>query len=208
LQPQAASFAQAATSIAGVAASDQAIAAHAAGAHQALAGPDGVPAATDASFAVATPSYHAGSSTPPDAAAPAVPRLNLDTLQPLALRIARGAHDGDKVLTVELHPAELGRVDVRLLFHADGVGVQMTIHRADTLDAFTRNRAGLEQQLAQAGINLGSGGLDLRAGQQQAGQQDAAPGSSQPRGPAMANADTLPIPPPLWVGHGLVNIIA
>jgi flagellar hook-length control protein FliK len=84
----------------------------------------------------------------------------------MGLRIARAMHDGTQTFSIELHPAELGRVDVRVSFHAEGVGVQMTVDRQETYAAFHRDRAALEQQLAQAGINLGSGGLDLRYGAQ------------------------------------------
>lgn len=82
----------------------------------------------------------------------------------LAARLVRAVHDGQNALSVELHPAELGRIEVNLQFHADGVGVQMTVDRRETFDSFTRDRSGLEQQLSQAGINLGSGGLNLRFG--------------------------------------------
>ena len=213
-QPQAASGPQPADA-AGVAIPGEVLPAAAtdptgADGHTAQAGTDSTPAAIAASFTAAGHMPPVASSIATDSTAPVLGRLTTETTQPLALRIARAAQDGDKVLTVELHPADLGRVDVRLSFHADGMGVQMTIHRADTFDAFTRNRPGLEQQLAQAGINLGSGGLDLRAGQQQSGQQEAAPRSSQVRAPAIASAIT-PVSvmrPMQWAGNGLVNIIA
>lgn len=84
----------------------------------------------------------------------------------VAARIGRAMQDGTHVLTMQLHPAELGRVEVRLSFHDSGVGVQMTVDRAETFDAFSRNRGEMEQHLADSGINLGTGGLDLRFGQQ------------------------------------------
>ena len=138
------------------------------------------------------------------------PHIAGETLAPLALRISRAVQDGDKVVTLELHPADLGRVEVRLSFHADGVGVQMTVDRAETFDSFSRNRTGMEQQLAQAGIDLGSGGLDLRLGQQSGGQPDPGRQSTSFRVPAAAIA-TMPIgvpPPLLWAGNGLLNIVA
>ena len=84
----------------------------------------------------------------------------------VAARIGRAVQDGTHVLTMQLHPAELGRVEVRLSFHDSGVGVQMTLDRAETFDTFSRNRSAMEQHLADSGINLGTGGLDLRFGQQ------------------------------------------
>ncbi len=87
----------------------------------------------------------------------------------VAVQVAHALQNGQNTLVVALHPAELGRVEVRLAFHAGGrVDVQMTLDRPDTFTAFTRDRAALAQQLAQAGINLGSGGLDLRFGRQPA----------------------------------------
>jgi flagellar hook-length control protein FliK len=100
------------------------------------------------------------------APAPSTPGLPDQTQALLTIRLARAVQDGTPTLSVELHPAELGKVQVRLSFHDDGVGVQMTVDRRETFDAFTRDRLSLERQFSQAGIDLGSGGLDLRYGQQ------------------------------------------
>ncbi len=128
---------------------------------------------------------------------------------PVAMRIARAVQDGDRILTMELHPAELGRVEVRLSFHADGVGVQMTLDRPETFEAFSRNRAGLEQQLAQSGIDLGGGGLDLRLGQQ-SGQQgsEGRPGNFRAVTASAAVSPTVLSPTVVWRGQGLVDIVA
>lgn len=90
-----------------------------------------------------------------------------DARNMVALRIVHAVRDGDQTVSIDLHPAELGHVGVELSFHNDGVSVQMTISRQDTFDSFSRDRGALEQQLTQAGLNLGSGGLDLRFGQSQ-----------------------------------------
>ncbi|HEX2942464.1 MAG TPA: flagellar hook-length control protein FliK [Rhodopila sp.] len=120
--------------------------------------------------------------TPANASAPAfapLPQAATEQTQAvLAARLARAVRDGQTTLTVELHPIELGRVEVHLSFHPDGVGVQMTVDRRDTFDSFTRDRANLEQQLSQAGIDLGSGGLNLRFGQQSG--ESASRGSAVP----------------------------
>jgi flagellar hook-length control protein FliK len=116
-----------------------------------------LPAASDSGNSVVGPSPQDG----PD-----------PTHEMLAVRIGRAIQNGQSTVSVELQPAELGRVEVHLSFHSSGVGVQITIDRRETFDAFTRDRAGLEQQLSQAGIDLGGGGLDLRHGQQ-SGQSSA-----------------------------------
>ena len=125
----------------------------------------------------------------------------------VAARIGRAVQDGTHVLTMQLHPAELGRVEVRLSFHDSGVGVQMTLDRAETFDAFSRNRSAMEQHLADSGINLGTGGLDLRFGQ----QPDRSP---QPFAPAVRialPADAQPSIQPtssLSTHDGLIDIFA
>ena len=99
--------------------------------------------------------------------------------------------------------------NVRLSFHTNGVGVQMTLDRPETFDAFSRNRADLEQQLAQAGVTLGDGGLDLRLGQQ-SNQQESERQSGNFRVAAASNAVTPAALPPAvrWAGQGLVDIVA
>jgi hypothetical protein len=85
----------------------------------------------------------------------------------------------------------------------------MTLDKPETFEAFSRNRAGLEQQLAQAGINLGDGGLDLRLG-----QQGGQPESERRPANLRTQAGSYAIAPPAlpaaiaWAGQGLVDIVA
>ena len=147
-------------------------------------------------------------SSAPIPKSPALPaQAAAEVTATVAARIGRAVQDGTHVLTMQLHPAELGRVEVRLSFHDSGVGVQMTLDRAETFDAFSRNRSAMEQHLANSGINLGTGGLDLRFGQ----QPDRSP---QPFAPAVRIAllaDAQPSIQPtssLSTHDGLIDIFA
>ena len=51
----------------------------------------------------------------------------------------------------------------------------MTLDRRETYDAFTRDRASLEQQFSKAGIDLGSGGLNFDSVNNQASSPSARP---------------------------------
>ena len=124
----------------------------------------------------------------------------------IAVHVAKALQDGSKTITVELHPAELGRVEIRLSFQADGLSVRMTVDRQETFDAFSRDRTGLEQQLGQAGVDLGAGGLDLRLGQ----QSDPSKSDTNGGGSRTVSAAPAPVVPSttLWVGHGWLDILA
>lgn len=145
-----------------------------------------------------------------DASTGAVPLASTNSTHVLlAVRIAGAVSDGSSTVTVELHPAELGKVEVHLTFHTDGVDVKMNVARPETFESLNRKRASLEQQLAQAGIDLGGGGLDLRYGQQS--------GQSAPRAASARQRVNLTVPltgvqaaksTPLKPISGLIDIFA
>jgi flagellar hook-length control protein FliK len=143
-------------------------------------------------------------ATPPFTGAAALAEAR-DTV---ALRVAHAAQDGVQTISIDLHPAELGHVGIELSFHEGGVSVQMTLARHETYEAFARDRGALEQQLAQSGLSLGSGGLDLRFGQRQ-DQQPAFAGTqvSARVAPPQPAAATNPAAAPR-ASDGRLNIIA
>ncbi len=125
----------------------------------------------------------------------------------LAMHVAQALMDGDKTITVELHPAELGRVEIHFSFHSDGMNVRMTLDRPETFEAFSHDRGGLEQQLAQAGVDLGGGGLDLRLGQPTPDQTESYSSGRNP-GVASSTSQTAAAPKTLWIGNNLLDILA
>ena len=90
------------------------------------------------------------------AAPPQLPSMQI------AARISRGVEEGLKRINVRLHPAELGRVDIKLDVGFDGrVLAVITAERADTLELLQRDARLLERALAEVGLDTGSGGLNF-----------------------------------------------
>jgi flagellar hook-length control protein FliK len=155
---------------------------------------------------VATPTAPSDASIATTPALPTAPPAGT-AAQQVVMHVAQAMNAGGKTVTIELHPAELGRVEIHFSFRSDGTDVRLTVDRPETFDAFSHDRSGLQQQLAQAGVDLGGGGLDLRLGQQQPDQSGS---YSSGRTPRVA----MPTPQPdatlatLWVGNGLLDILA
>jgi Flagellar hook-length control protein FliK len=108
---------------------------------------------------------------------------------------------------VQLHPAELGRVELRLGFQGDTLSVQMTVERKETYDSFLQGRTALERDLAQVGINLGGGGLDLRFSQPERHAPAVAPRLTSASLPAEGVAASAPVGS-VRLGGGLLDILA
>lgn len=88
----------------------------------------------------------------------------------LAVHVQRAVRDGNSRITVQLNPAELGHVEVRLDFARDGsVSATVLADRHDTLDMLQRDARQLERALQDAGLQTNSGSLsfDLRDGGRQ-----------------------------------------
>ena len=73
-------------------------------------------------------------------------------LAPALLALGQGA-DGGQQMTLRLHPADLGMVQVRIERSTAGVAtVEVTVEKADTMQALLRDQAQLHHTLDQAGV--------------------------------------------------------
>ena len=90
----------------------------------------------------------------------------------LGVHIARAAPTRVDRLLLQLEPASLGRVEVRLEFHRDNqVSAVIAADRPETLDALQRDVRALERSLHQAGLRLDSDGLTFSLKREQAHDQ-------------------------------------
>jgi flagellar hook-length control protein FliK len=94
--------------------------------------------------------------------APAMP-IPLDAL---AVTIARKAEQGLNQFEISLSPAELGKLDISLRISDDGrVHAVLRAERAETLDLLRQDSRTLENQLRQAGLDVGSSSLSFQLSQ-------------------------------------------
>jgi flagellar hook-length control protein FliK len=124
------------------------------------------------------------------------PTPNAPPAEQVAVQIQRAAANGQQRVQIRLHPAELGRIDVKLDMADDGtVRAVLAVDKPETLDLMQRDPRALEKALQAAGLKTDSGSLsfnlreDDRGGQQQAGNGDGNPAASGPAGAPSGQAD-------------------
>jgi flagellar hook-length control protein FliK len=95
----------------------------------------------------------------PKPATPLPPRLIANQV---AVQIQKAVGDGNDRISIQLKPAELGKVEVRLDVASDGrVSAVITAHRADTLDLLQRDARILQNALQDAGLQADSNSLSF-----------------------------------------------
>ncbi len=118
----------------------------------------------EAGAALATTAPQRATATLQDVAAPSHPRAvppHPATTQ-VAVSVARAVDDGVDRIAIKLQPPELGRIDVRLDFGADGrVQAMVLADRPATLEILRNDARELERALAGAGLETASGGLSF-----------------------------------------------
>ena len=88
-------------------------------------------------------------------------------IQQIVVNIAKAIQGGTDRIIIQLKPAALGRVEVKLEVTADGrVQAVVTADRPETLEALQRDARGLERALQDAGLRTDSNSLsfNLRGG--------------------------------------------
>ncbi|MCP5431959.1 MAG: flagellar hook-length control protein FliK [Alphaproteobacteria bacterium] len=120
---------------------------------------------------------------------------NAQAMHLLGLAIARQASDGRTHFQIRLDPPELGRIDVRLEFAADGrLHAALTADRPETLELLQRDARALEKSLADSGLKSDQGGLSFSLREE---GRRAASGEGRPRfyrqlGPVEAAPGDMP----------------
>lgn len=130
----------------------------------------------------------------PLAAAPAMPMVHLPPTEQVHLAITTASSDGIDRITLQLDPADLGRVEVQMELANDGkTQLHFTVDKAETLDALSRDARSLERSLQEAGIKADAGSMQFNLRQQPQPQfTDGQSGDGQPRQQQHAAYDDAP----------------
>ncbi|MGH6947747.1 MAG: flagellar hook-length control protein FliK [Kiloniellales bacterium] len=89
----------------------------------------------------------------------------LDPSEQIAVQVQRALGAGSDRISIHLHPAELGRIEVKLDMSGDNtLRVAVSVDKPETLDLLQRDARSLDRALQDAGIKTDSGSLsfDLR----------------------------------------------
>ena len=84
------------------------------------------------------------------------------TFAALGVAIAARSKDGEKQFDINMHPAELGRVDVRISVDADGKAqAHLSAEHPQTLQLLQNDNGTLELNLRDAGLDVANNGLSF-----------------------------------------------
>jgi flagellar hook-length control protein FliK len=84
------------------------------------------------------------------------------TFAALGVFIAAKSKDGEKQFDINMHPADLGRVDVRISVDADGkTQAHLSAEHPQTLQMLQNDKITLERSLREAGLNVANNGLSF-----------------------------------------------
>ena len=105
-------------------------------------------------------------------------RANAQTGSPaeqVSTQLINAAKDGNEKIKVQLHPAELGRVDIKLEVSQDGrVMAVIAADNQESLDLLQQDSKALEQALKDAGFETDQGSLNFSLNQDPDGKSQTA----------------------------------
>lgn len=103
-------------------------------------------------------------------------------VEQIRLQVSKGLKDGGDTLNIQLHPDDLGRVEIKLSMQDGQVRAAITADRPETLQLLKSDAGQLHQALSSAGLSSDGNSLSfhLRGDQQnqQQAQQQAARGGA------------------------------
>jgi flagellar hook-length control protein FliK len=119
-------------------------------------------------------------SAAPTPAASAAPTLMAHAVaEQVAVSLRQAAKSGDDHIQIQLQPAELGAIAVKLNVNHDGrVTMVVSADRSDTLNMLQQDSATLTQALRDAGLQADSSSLSFNLRGFQMNQQASQGGSS------------------------------
>lgn len=143
------------------------------------------PTATNAQSAAQTAASNAAQTAQRPAGS-----FRAEILEQISVNIQKAVKDGTDKISIQLRPAELGRVDVRIEVTADGrAHVHVTADRSDTLELLQRDARDLARALQDAGLRADAGNLQFSLREQAADQrQGRARSNGGPQGIDATNA--------------------
>jgi len=100
---------------------------------------------------------HVSQQAPQDAPTP-----DQTTFAALGVAIAAKSKDGEKQFDINMHPADLGKIDVRISVNSDGQAqAHLTAEHPQTLQLLKQDQATLAQNLRDAGLDVSNSGLSF-----------------------------------------------
>jgi flagellar hook-length control protein FliK len=134
----------------------------------------------------------AQSAPPPSEAPPTPPVIPHAVAEQVAINVHQAVKSGTDHIQIQLQPADLGTIDVKLNVNHDGrVTVVVSADRSDTLNLLQQDAGGLTQALRDAGLQADNSSLsfNLRGGFQFQQQQSTGSGGSSRDGGYPSDGD-------------------
>jgi flagellar hook-length control protein FliK len=90
------------------------------------------------------------------------PTADQTTFAALGVAIAAKSKDGEKQFDINMHPADLGKIDVRISVNSDGQAqAHLTAEHPQTLQLLKQDQQTLAQNLRDAGLDVSNSGLSF-----------------------------------------------